>query len=618
MSSKRIWYAMGLVVITSIVLSSCAAPTPAAAPAPQVVKETVVVAGTPQVVEKVITPTPAPTAKPTRPNVVHASFLSGDVPTLDPNVAEDTSSITIVENTMPGLTFLDEVTNELGPGMASKWDISADGKTYTFTVRDGIPWVKWDGAKKQVVKVQTCPDADGKTQDRTVTAKDFEYGILRALKPETASPYAYVLDFVIEGAQDYTDGKITDTTKVGVKAVDDKTLVVNFKEPAAYNANIIGLWTARATPQWLIEGDDCTTARGDKWIEPGFYQSWGPYTLKEWVHDSTISMIKNPFWPGTKEIPQAKVDEVTWDMIDSVPAMAEFEAGNLDWVEPPLADMDRIKADPTLSKLLNISPSFCTYYLGFNTTAPVVNDPRIRRALSYAIDRQALIDNVLKGGQEPAQWFARPGLVGAPTLKDHPNLGIKFDVAKAKAELDSYLKEKNTTVDKLDITYMFNTSSGHQKIAEFVQQQWKTNLGLNVKLTNQEWKVYLVTTKSKDTPQVFRMGWCLDYPDANNFDREVVASGGSQNPVDAKGQPKGGFMWKNDKYEALVKQAAVEMDPAKRVDLYAQAEQIITVDDPVMIPLYWYTTVSLTRPYIKRTFSLGGHQIYFKWEVLQQ
>jgi oligopeptide transport system substrate-binding protein len=618
MSSKRIWFAIGLVVIASMVLSSCAAPTPAAAP-PQVIKETVVVAGTPQVVEKVITPTPAPTAKPKRPNVLHVSTDgAGDIPSLDPNVAEDTSSITIVENTMPGLTNLNEVTNVLGPGMASKWDISADGKQYTFTMREGIPWVKWDGVKKQVVKVQTCPDKDGKTKDRTVTAKDFEYGILRALKPETASPYAYVLDFVIEGAQEFTDGKITDTTKVGVKAVDDKTLVVNFKEPAAYNANIIGLWTARATPQWLIEGDDCTTARGEKWIEAGFYQSWGPYTVKEWIHDSTLTMIKNPFWPGTKEIPQAKVDEVNFVMLDAVAQMAEFESGNLDWSNVPLADMDRVKSDAKLSKMLNISPSFCTYYLGFNTTAKVVDDPRVRRALSYAIDRQALIDNVLKGNQEPAQWFARPGLVGAPTMKDHPDLGIKFDVAKAKAELDSYLKEKNTTIDKLDITLMFNTSSGHQKIAEFAQQQWKANLGLNVKLTNQEWKVYLVTTKSKDTPQIYRMGWCLDYPDANNFDREVLASGGSQNPVDAKGQPAGGFMWKNDKYEALVKQAAVEMDPVKRVDLYAQAEQIAMVDDAIMIPMYWYTTVSVTEPWVKRTYSLGGHQIYYNWEVLQQ
>jgi oligopeptide transport system substrate-binding protein len=427
-----------------------------------------------------------------------------------------------------------------------------------------------------------------------------------------------VLAFVVEGTSDFNNGVFTDTSKVGVKAIDDTTLEVKFLDAAAYNANIIGLWTAYPVPSWVIDGDDCTDARGDKWIEPGFFQSYGPYTLKEWIHDSTLTMVKNPFWPATKEIPQPKVDEVTFSMLDEVPAMAEFEAGNLDAAAVPSADIDRVKADPKLSKLLVIAPNTCTYYYGFNTKAKIVDDVRVRRALSYAVDRQALIDNVLKGGQQPAQWFTYPGLAGSPTMKDHPDLGIKFDVAKAKAELDAYLKEKNTTVDKLDITIMFNTSSGHQKIAEFVQQQWKANLGLNAKLTNQEWKVYLETVKGKDTPQVWRMGWCMDYPDANNWDREVLASGGSSNPTDAKGNPEGGFTWKNDKYEDLVKKAAVEMDPAKRMDMYAQAENIIQVEDAIMIPLYWYTRVTVTQPWIKRTFSVGGHELYFNWEVLQQ
>jgi len=605
--SRKLFPVVSLIVLTGLLLTACQ---------PQVQTVVTVVAGTPVVKTEIVTATPPPPAKPKRPNVIRASFLSGDVPTLDPNLSEDTSSTTLVEDMFVGLTRLDEVTNALEPGMATKWDISPDGKVYTFKLRNDVPWVKWDGAKKKVVKVPTCPDKDGKTKDRLVTAKDFEYGILRALKPETASPYAYVLAFVVEGADDFNSGKITDTTKVGVKAIDDTTLEVKFKEPAAYNANIIGLWTAIAVPQWIIEGDDCTEARGEKWIEPGFFQSFGPFTLKEWIHDSTITMIKNPFWPGDKATPQAKVDEVTFAMIDDVPAMAEFEAGNQDWTNVPLADMDRVKTDPKLSKLLNIAPQLCTYFYGFNTKAPVVDDVRVRRALSMAVDRASLIKNVTKGEQEPAQWFSRPGLSAAPTMKTHPNLGVKYDREQAKKLLDEYLKEKNTTIDKLDITLMFNTSSGHQKIAEFVQQQWKENLGLNVKLTNQEWKVFLVTTKSKDTPQIWRSGWCLDYPDANNFIREVMAVGGSDNPAE-KGVPYGGVNWKNDKFEEIVKKAAVEMDPAKRVELYAQAEQIFVYDDAAIVPLYWYTSVSVTQPWIKRTFSAGGHQRYEKWEVLQ-
>jgi oligopeptide transport system substrate-binding protein len=219
---------------------------------------------------------------------------------------------------------------------------------------------------------------------------------------------------------------------------------------------------------------------------------------------------------------------------------------------------------------------------------------------------------VLKGGQEPAQWFARPGLAGAPTIQDHPDLGIKFDAAKAKAELDAYLKEKNLTVDKLDITLMFNTNSGHQKIAETIQQMWKTNLGLDVKLSNQEWKVYLNTIKDpKNTPQVWRIGWCQDYPDANNFDREDVGFGGSANLTNG-----GGLNWKDEAYEKLILDAARELDPAKRVDLYAQAEDILVNQDAAIIPIYWYTRVTMTKPYVTRTFSSSsGNEAIEKWDI---
>jgi oligopeptide transport system substrate-binding protein len=609
---------LALLMVLALVIACTAPATP---PPPQVVKETVVVAGTPQVVEKVVTVTPAPTAAPTkasRPNVVRVAYGPGDVPSLDPNVAEDTTSITMIDNSFIGLTRLNEVTSELMPGMATKWDISADGRTYTFKIRNDVPWVKWDGATKKVVKVQTCPDKSGKTADRVVTAKDFEYGIIRALKPETASPYAYVLAFVVQGADDFNAGKTKDVSTLGVKALDDTTLQLKFKEPAAYNLNIAGLWTAYATPKWLIDGDDCTTARAERWIEPGFFQSFGPYTLKEWVHDSTMTLVKNPFWPGSKEVPQAKIDEIQVKMLDQAAGMAEFEAGNLDVADPvPPGDMDRIRADAKLKGMLVSAPRMCTYYLGFNTKAKFVSNPNLRRALSAGVDRQKLIDTVLKQNQEPAQWFGRPGIAAAPTMKDHPDLGMKFNVSKAKEYLAAALKELGVTADQLDVTYMFNTDSAHQKIAEFVQQQWKDNLGLNVKLTNQEWKVYLVTTKSENTPQIYRMGWCMDYPDENNFVNEVVAVGGSQNPA-KNGVPYGGFTWKNDSFEKLVKQAAIEMDPKKRLDLYSQAEQILAVDDPPMIPLYWYTFNIETQPYVKRTFSVSGHQLYYNWQIAAQ
>jgi len=598
---RKNFYVLSLLVVLSMILAACGSTATQAPAAPGATDAPGTTATEP--------------AAPMGPKVLITNFLSGDVPTLDPAVAEDTSSIQIAQEAFGGVTHLNEVTNLLEPGMATSWDVvdNADGtQTITFNLRDDVPWVRWNGTEVETVK--TC---DG-SADRMVNANDFAYGIMRNQLPANASPYAYLLAFVLKGASDFSNGVTDDFSTVGVKVVDDQTLELTFIDQVAYNPQIAGLWVAYAQPKWVIEGD-CdggVEARGERWIEPGFFQSYGPFTLKEWVHDDFISIAKNPFWPGSESIPQPKLDEVVFHMLDEPAELAEYEAGNADHVSSvPLSDLDRIRADPALSQELSVSPQLCTYYYGFNTKAPVVDDVRVRRALSMAVDRQSLIDNVTKGGQEPAQWFARPGLAGSPTMDDHPDLGIKYDPEAAKAELQSYLDEKGVTADSLDLTLQYNTSTGHQAIAETLQQMWADTLGVNVKLVNQEFAVHLDSIKSKDTPQIWRIGWCLDYPDANNFDREVFAVNGSSNPAE-NGEPYGGINWKNEKYEELVVQAATETDPAKRVDLYAQAEQILVADDATIIPIYWYTNLDLTKPYVTRTYSSTGHEAFEKWDIL--
>jgi len=201
-------------------------------------------------------------------------------------------------------------------------------------------------------------------------------------------------------------------------------------------------------------------------------------------------------------------------------------------------------------------------------------------------------------------------------MADHPDLGIKTDVEAAKAELQSYLDEKGLTADQLDLTLMFNTSAGHQRIAEAIQQMWKDTLGITVGLTNQEFSVYLDTIKDPvATPQIYRLGWCLDYPDANNFTREVWIKGGSQNPAGG-----GGAWWGTgdeyyDQFEELVLAAAVERDPQARIELYAEAEEILVDTYAVLAPIYWYTDLSMTKPYVTRTYAVSGHQDFSTWDI---
>ncbi len=434
MVSRKAILVLSILVMASMLLSAC---QPAAAPT--AIVKTVVVEGTPKVIEVVATPEAKPTEPPapaSTTKVLHMNFELGEVSTIDPALATDAQSIQLSQELYVGLTRLmgeDQVV--VKPGLATSWEAAADNVTYTFTLRSDVPWVKWDALKGAVVKVQDC---EGK--DRMVTAQDFEYGMLRALNPATASDYAYLLGFAIAGANDYNSGKAKDAAGVGIKALDATHLQVKFVGPAAYNIMIMGVWTAFATPKWAIEGDDCTTGKGDRWTEQGSHQSYGPFALKEWVHDSSLAVVKNPFWPASDDIPLPKIDEISWTMLDVPAALADFEVGNLDVTVLPVSEIDRIKADPKLSKMYMTTPRLSTGKLVFNTKAPVVNDVRVRRALSMAIDRQSLIDNVLKGGQEVAQWFCRPGLAACPTIDKYPDLGIKYNPDEAKKLLDEYLK----------------------------------------------------------------------------------------------------------------------------------------------------------------------------------
>lgn len=540
------------------------------------------------------------------PKVLNATLGHGDIPTLDPSKAQDTSSIQMDILMFPGVTRPNEETSVVENVMADSYDLSEDGTVYTFNLKQDVSWVKYDEVAGEVVQV-----LDDEGNPRVVTADDFYYGFIRTLKAETASPYAYVLGMTMVGAEDfnYAEPEERDETTVGVKVIDEYTLELTFINPGVFNAAIAGMWMGYAQPSWLIE------EVGDRWFEPGIIQTYGPYTLKDWIHDYEATLVKNPFWVGTEFSPEPAIDEVNFRFLDEPEALAEYEAGNVDWSNVPGEDMDRVKADEVLAAEYYQGTEFCSYYYGFNTSLEPVDDARVRRALSMAIDRQGLIDAVLKGAQQPARWTENPGLAGAPTLDSHPDAGIETDLETAKAELQSYLDEKGVAAADLDLTLLFNDTTGHKNIAEAIQAMWKDTLGVEVKLAAQEWKVYLETTDGPDAPQIFRLGWCQDYPDANNFTKELFGKCGNSNTCDADGNLYGGIQYFNQEYEDLLNQAALETDNATRQDLYAAAGDIIYGTDAAIAPIYWYGIQSVTKPYVTRTYGVGGQEYYDKWDI---
>jgi oligopeptide transport system substrate-binding protein len=545
--------------------------------------------------------------------VLTLSSGAGDIPTLDPALAEDSSSIQIINSIFyPLIRDMEDKPGNIQPGIAEKWAISEDGTTYTFTLRNNISWVKWDAEAGAVVQVM---DGDKPVM---VTANDFEYGIKRMLDPRTASPYAYVFvdslgivgaaalnGFKVPDGKQLTDPDIaTELDKlaegVAVKALDPLTLEVKIGAKLSFAESIFQLWSLSAVPAAAI------AEHGDKWTEPGNAFNYGPFVVSEWRNDESMTLVKNPFWPGIENSPVPNIDKIVLLMLDETPSFNNYEAGTMDVVGVPSSEIDRVKADPVLSQELKIAPLSCTYTFQFNVTKEPFTDARVRRAFSMAIDREDIVNNVTKGGQEPAYWFSRPGLIAAPTMEDSPELGVRFDAAKAKAELDAYLAEKGMTVDQLPpITVMVNQVEGHIRIAEAMQQMWKDTLGVTVEIATQEWKVFLETRKT-DAPQIFRFAWCKDYPDASNFAKDVFRSNSSQN--DGK--------YNNPEYDKLVDQAALETDLAKRLELYRQAETLLNVNDAGIIPIYWYTRVVLTKPYVTRTFAAGaGDERWEKWSI---
>lgn len=516
---------------------------------------------------------------------------ASDIPTIDPALAEDVPSVQVAWQFFVELQRFNEETSELQDGMAS-YTTNDDASVFTFSILPEVSWVRYNAQSGQVEQV-----LDENGSPRFVTAADFAYGIARTLDPASTSYVQTVLSKWIAGMDAY-DGSNPEV--LGLNVIDTYTLEVTVSQPSSVAPQIFGMWMTSAQPQWAIE------AHGDFWTDPANINTYGPFTLKEWVRGDggSLTMVKNPFWVGTDAVPSPMLDEVVFRFLDAEQQLAEFEAGGLDVAEAPGSAVPRITSDPTLSNQYNVALGSCTYYYGFNVERTPFDDARARRAFSMAIDRAALTENVLGAGEIPASFFSFPALVAAPTSDDFPEGGIFTDISMAQDLWNDYLTETGQNAADFNITLFHNNSNLHATIAQAVQQMWADALGVTVQIATSDFATYLETRGDYD---VFRAGWCYDYPDTHNF----LYDAGWHSDLLANNDTH----WSNPAYDALVDAGFVAETVAERQALYAQAEEILVNEDAAIAPMYYYVTKDLTQPYVSRTYSVITREAYERWDL---
>lgn len=471
--------------------------------------------------------------------------------TLDFHKSSGVPEANIERDLFEGLVT-DDADGKPQPGVAEKWEISSDGKTYTFHLRAEAKWS--DGA--------------------ALTADDFVYAWRRALAPETASDYAFML-WPIVGAEAFSKGTNQDPASIGAKAIDVHTLEVKLNAPTPYFITLLTHHMTYPVPQKVVE------KAGKDWTKPENIVSNGAYTLKTWQPQAQITLTKNPNYRRAKDI---NIDSVVYiPTEDKGSELKRFRAGELD-ITDDIPNDQTAWVKENLAAALHNSPYIGTYYYALNLQDAAFKDNvKLRRALSLAIDRAILTEKLTQSGEQPA--FGWVPAVNDYTQQTMPEKSLdkatRLELAKKLYAESGYSADKPLTLELL-----YNTSDNHKKLAIAVAAMWKQTLGVQTHLRNEEWKVYLNSRKQKQF-QVVRSGWIGDYNDAYSFLSLFKSDVGEMNTA----------AYHNAEYDKLIHNAENEADANKRRDDLQQAEQILLNDMPI-IPVYHYTTQHLVNPKI--------------------
>ena len=462
---------------------------------------------------------------------------------VDPQVVEDVSGAEIVRDLFEGLMNQDENGN-LIPGVATGYTVNDDNTVYTFTLRDNAKWSNGDA----------------------VTAGDFVYAWQRAASPELSSPYQWYIELmsIANGAEVISGDK--PATDLGVRAVDDLTFEVTLSAPLPYFPTMTTHSTTFPAPQSVIE------EFGAEWTKPENIVSNGAYVLTEHLPQERSVRERNAmYWDNDNTVIEKVVALV---INDENVALTRFLAGELDRTEVPAGQFPRLEAEhPGVAISF---PRLCNYYYTFNLSdsgPEAFKDVRVREALSLAVNRQVITENVLAGGQPQAYTFTPAAVAGfTPPTTEMANLSQ----ANREARAVELLAEAGYGADNpLTFEMMYNSSEAHQKVAVAMSQMWKQTLGVEVTLTNMEWKVFL-EERGNQNFELARGAWCGDYNEASTF-LDLLDSDSGYND----GQ------YSNAALDGLLEQAKMSPDAS---DLYTQVEGIIAAEVPV-IPVYHYAGV---------------------------
>lgn len=474
-----------------------------------------------------------------------------EVASLDPHKIEGVPESNVSRDLLEGLVIGDPNGKTI-PGVAQRWE-NKDFRVWTFHLRPEARWSNGD----------------------PVTAQDFVYSWQRLADPKTASPYASYLQYGhVANIDDIIAGKKSPDT-LGVKALDDHTFEVTLTEAVPY------FYKLPIYPAMSPVHKATVEKFGDKWTLPENWVGNGAYTLKNWVVNERLVLTRNThYWNNAN----TTINQVTYLPISSeVTDVNRYRSGEIDMTYNylPIELFQKLKKE--VPDEVKVNPYLCTYYYEINNQKAPFTDVRVRQALRLGLDQNILTNKVKNQGDTPAYGFVPPYIDG---FKAEVPEWFTWTQEKRNTEAKKLLQEAGYSADKpLTLTLLYNTSDLHKKMAIAAASIWKQNIGVNVKLENQEWKTFL-STRHQGNYDLARAGWCADYNEPSTFFNSMLSDSSSNTSH-----------YKSNAFDDLIHQTLQVTSDDERAALYQQAESLMD-KDAVTVPVYYYANIRLVKPYV--------------------